>query len=257
MIEVRNLWYRYSASDQWVLQDASFTIEEGVVGLIGPNGSGKTTLLRLITRFLKQKKGQVKINGTVYKKPRELTGKVAYVPTDPLTMLTGPTVEQDVQKAARNRESNPANVLSFFGIEQLRHRKIYKLSQGEQKLLALAASYAMKPEILLLDEPTIGLDREKRSILLKTIQKKAKDGTVIVATNDMRIATKLPRLLVLSNGKIVANGKTREILYELKDEWGLLPNEIVEFAKRIQGKGVAVGNPTTPQELAKTLEEWF
>lgn len=252
---MENLWFRYTPSSEWVLQNISFSIKQGAIALIGPNGSGKTTLLRVITKFLKPKKGEVYINGKKLKTPKAIVGKVAYVPTDPLNMLTGPTVESDVEKAAKINDKDPSKMLSLFKIEGLRNKKIYKLSQGEQKLLALASAYATGSEIFLLDEPSIGLDRQKRKILTEIIKRRAEQGIVIVATNDMRIATRLPQVMILFDGEIVAKGPTNELLYNLEKEWEVLPNEIVTFVNKLKKQGIEVENPVTPKQLAEKLKE--
>lgn len=256
MIDVEHLFFRYRARSDWVLQDVSFKIDHGAA-LIGPNGSGKTTLLRVLTGFVRPKRGQVYLNGERVKKTQGLVGKVGYVPTNPLNMLTGPTVEKDIQKATKLSGRTTTEILSLFQLEELKHKKIYTLSHGQQKLLSLASAYATDPEILLLDEPSIGLDREKRRILLKVTKQMEKDGTVFVATNDLRVATTLSNTLVLVDGRLVSKGDTRTVLYELKEEWAVLPNEIVTFVKDLRGTGVDLDQPVRPDELAQKLAERF
>lgn len=256
MLEVDNLHFRYRTSSKLVLNGISFKIQKGGMGLIGPNGSGKTTLLRVITHFLKPISGEVRIDGEVIKETRALVGKVSYVPTDPLNMLTGPTVLKDVKKTTDLSGKDPFAILSRFKLMKLKNREIYNLSHGQQKLLALASAYATDPEILLLDEPSIGLDREKRKILIDVIKELMEKKIVLVATNDMRVATRLPQLLVLVGGQIVASGKTSEVLYDLKDEEKVLPNEIVTFVKKLKRKeGIELERAVTPKGLAKILSD--
>lgn len=168
-------------------------------------------------------------------------------------MLTGPTVEEDIRKATKISGKNPSKILAFFGLNKLKHKKIYKLSQGQQKLLSLASAYAINPEILLLDEPSIGLDREKRRILVNVIREITKKGIVITATNDMRVATKLSHSIVLSDGRLLTEGKTRDVLYELEENGEILANDIISFVRKLKEKGIKMGRPLTPKELAKNL----
>lgn len=180
LIALRQITFAYPGSDKPVFQDFNFQLLPGQhVGLIGPNGCGKTTMLHLIVGLLRPQKGSVHVFGRevrTEKDFREVRQRVGLLFQNPDDQLFCPTVLEDVAFGPLNQGKTPAEALriarqtlSRLGLEGFEHRLTYKLSGGEKKLVALAAVLAMQPELLLLDEPTAGLDEPTRLRLIQIL----------------------------------------------------------------------------------------
>ncbi|MGQ9576383.1 MAG: energy-coupling factor ABC transporter ATP-binding protein [Thermoguttaceae bacterium] len=168
LVRLDGLCFAY-APDRPVLEGCDFQLAVGErVGLIGPTGSGKTTLLALIVGLLRPSAGRVELFGKVRARNadfQEVRGRVGLLFQDADDQLFCPTVAEDVAFGPLNLgvprqevRRVVAEVLDWLGLAGFEHRITYKLSAGEKRLVALAAVLAMKPELLLLDEPTAGLD---------------------------------------------------------------------------------------------------
>ena len=181
------------------------------VGLVGPNGSGKTTLLMIIEGLLKPQSGSVEIFG----KPRihekdfyPVREKVGFLFQDPDDQLFSPTVVEDVAFGPLNlgmskqeAKSVALNTLEELGLGGFEERITYHLSFGEKKLVSLATVLAMKPEILLLDEPTTGLDEKTRELITKLLTDLPQPRIVI--SHDREFLSRITnKLCLLHDGKI-------------------------------------------------------
>lgn len=181
-----------------VLEDAAFAIPDGArLALLGPNGSGKTTLLRSLAGSLKPRQGQVVFRGEAVgfsrSALREHRRRVQLVAQDPDEQLFSADVMQDVSFGPLNLgltdEEARARVdeaLNLLGVTALAERPTHQLSYGERKRVAIAGAVAMRPQVLLLDEPTAGLDPAGVSELLATLA--GLETTVVLATHDVDLA---------------------------------------------------------------------
>ncbi|MHA1778675.1 MAG: ABC transporter ATP-binding protein [Candidatus Heimdallarchaeaceae archaeon] len=233
-IQAIKLSYFYKKSSKEVLSEISFNLPKGkAIGIIGPNGAGKTTLLRIIAGLLKAKHGIVLIDGKHIRSLRSTLGKVAFLPENAKLFLVGPTAEQDLAKLIK--ESNVAEIFEKYGLSSISSKKLYELSEGQRRLIAFFNAFHTKHEIILFDEPTIGLDVKGRR-LFNTLLTKAKEAgkTVIISTNDSRILGYLDELLVLYDKKIQLYGKPREVLYELSKYEEIAPNQIVMLIEALK-----------------------
>lgn len=193
LITLENISFIYPDGKR-ILDGLDLDLKKGErLGLIGPNGSGKTTLFRLIMGLLKPTSGKLIIFG------REMTHKRDFMPVrqkvgllfqDADDQLFNPTVLDDVAFGPLNQGKRPAEakeisreVLALLGLEGFEDRITYKLSGGEKKLVSLATVLAMKPEVLLLDEPTTGLDVETTKKIIKVIE--SIDVSSIIISHDM------------------------------------------------------------------------
>ena len=182
------------------------------LGLIGPNGSGKTTLFRLIMGLLKPSSGTLTIFG------REMSDKKDFMPVrqkigllfqDADDQLFNPTVLDDVAFGPLNQGKSPSEakeisrgILSSLGLKEFENRITYKLSGGEKKLVSLATVLAMKPEILLLDEPTTGIDVETTKKIVSVLE--AIDVSSIIISHDMDFIQRTSGTIYgMVNGKIL------------------------------------------------------
>jgi energy-coupling factor transport system ATP-binding protein len=178
-----------------------------VVALLGRNGSGKTTLLRALAGLADPMAGSI-----------ERSGAVAYVPQDPGTMLFASTVRAEVETTprllGRPDPAAAARWLATLGLEELADRHPRSLSSGQRQRVAIAAVAVGGAPVLLLDEPTRGIDASSRAALEGAVaEHAAAGGTVVVATHDVELAARCAsRVVVLGDGDVVADGRARDVL---------------------------------------------
>lgn len=230
-LEVRNLHFSYPDGHE-AIKDVSFTIQQGEsVGIIGANGSGKSTLLLLIMGVLFPDKGEVKVGDVVVTKKtlamiRQRLGMVFQDSDDQLFMTT---VFDDVAFGPRNYNMDENEVkirvdeaLEMVGISHLIDRAPFKLSGGEKRAAAIACILSMKPDVLIMDEPTLGLDPKSRRRLINIL--KGFSHTKIITSHDLDMVFETcDRIIVVKDGKVAASGTTLDILTngELLDKCGL------------------------------------
>ncbi len=214
------------------LDGVSFTVGHGeAIAVVGPNGAGKSTLLMHLNGLLTPAEGSVDIGGTPVTKGtladvRRTVGMVFQDPDDQLFM---PTVAEDVGFGPMNLglppedvEARVAAALARVEAAHLRERPPYHLSGGEKRAVAIATVLAMEPSVLVMDEPSSGLDPRARRRVIGLLR--SFEHTRIVATHDLDLAAELcERTLVLSGGRVVADGPTVEIFRDAArlDAWGL------------------------------------
>jgi len=218
LIEVQNL--TVAQGKQPVLRGIDLDVTGGdIVALMGRNGSGKTTLLRTLIGLHRPKSGRVVIAGRDATKldPTMLAGEVGYLPQQPLSILFNETVRDELRFTLKHRPQTNVDieqVLAEFGLVHLADRHPRDLSVGEQERVALAAVLVVKPSILLLDEPTRGMDSLRKRQLAQILERQRAAGTaIIVATHDVEwIAGLATRVVLLGNGEIVADGDPYDVL---------------------------------------------
>lgn len=190
-----------------VLHGVDLEVARGeVVALLGRNGSGKTTLLRVLAGLLRPGAGAVRC-----------AGRAAYVPQDPNSLLLGPTVRADVAATPRLLKQPGDGVdrwLDALGLGPLAARHPRQLSAGERQRVAVAAVAAGSPDVLLLDEPTRGMDAPSRAALERALAAIAGEGgAAVLATHDVELAARCAtRVVVLGDGDVVADGPSRTVL---------------------------------------------
>ena len=207
-----------------VLTDIDMDVKSGeFIAMLASNGSGKTTLLKVLVGLLKPQKGEVFVKGQAIKsyKSSQLYQQIGLVLQNPNDQLFAPTVRQDVSFGPRNlglaeSEINQRveNCLSSVGAGHLAGRAIHQLSFGEQKRVSLAGVLAMEPSILVLDEPTAGLDPAGEANMLHLLSRlnKEKKITIIMATHSVDMLPLFAdRIYVLRKGRILSQGNPEEI----------------------------------------------
>ena len=231
-LSTQHLSHRY-ACGRVALDDVSFALEPGAcVALVGPNGAGKTTLFLRLCGVLAGKPGQVSVSGldpAVPEHRKKLPEVVGVVFQNPDDQLFSPTVEEDVAFGPLNMgatieeaKARVAEALAAVGMSGAGERVPLQLSGGEKRRAALAGVLAMRPSVLLLDEPSMFLDPRGRRELISTIR--ALPGTKLIATHDLDLVLDTcPRTLVLDAGKLAADGPTEKLLAdpELMEKHGL------------------------------------
>ena len=230
-IEVRHLTYCYSAGSALstvALDDVSMKIEDGeFVGLVGHTGSGKSTLVQHLNGLLKPTSGQILIDGEDlngdHVDRRKLRQRIGLVFQYPEYQLFEETVEKDIGFGPKNQglSASEINIRVRYAMENVHldydtyaGRSPFELSGGQMRRVAIAGVLAMKPEILILDEPTAGLDprgRDRILAMLEDLHKKEKTTILMVSHSMDDMARLASRLIVMADGKIRASGTPREI----------------------------------------------
>lgn len=220
-MEFRQVRYSYEGSREEALRGVDFKIGHGEkVALLGPNGAGKSTLLLHTDGLLLPVSGEVVVCGMPVERKtladvRRRVGMVFQNPDDQLFM---PTVEEDVAFGPLNMGLDAGEVemrisaaMRAVGAEGLRKRSPMQLSGGQKRAVALAAVLAMRPQILVLDEPTANLDGRTRRSLMSVLSRI--DSTFIIATHDLAMARALcTRAIVMDEGRVVADGSCAEVI---------------------------------------------
>jgi len=225
MISVKNLSKKFGNTH--AIHDVSFEIQTGqIVGFLGPNGAGKTTTMRLLTGYLSPDKGKIRIEG---KDPNsesmEAQKLIGYMPeSNPLYkgMLVGEFLDTSAklkQISKEDRESAIDFSVKAVDIASVYYTPIGALSKGFKQRVGLAAALLSEPKVLLLDEPTEGLDPNQRTEVRSLIKELAKERTIIMSTHVMQEAQAISdRILIINEGKIVADGTAKELSQSVEEK---------------------------------------
>lgn len=250
MIEVQDLHFTYPSGVE-ALKGVSLTIQNGeFAAIMGENGAGKTTLVKHFNGLLKPIKGKVLIDSveTTKVSVAALARKVGFVFQNPDHQLFSETVEEEIAFALKNFgftseiiEKRVTWALNLLGLAQYRKTSPFMLSGGERKRVALASVLAWDPEILILDEPTIGQDYQQKEKLRQFIlQMKEQGKTVVIVTHDVEFVAECnPRVLLMHSGKIVADGEAREVLTtpETLTQASIVPPQIAQIFIQLSDLG--------------------
>ena len=259
-LELKNLTHTYSAGSAFqstAINDVSLTIEDGeFIAVVGHTGSGKSTLVQHLNGLLKPTSGQVLIDGEDLHGEnvdrRRVRQKVGLVFQYPEYQLFEETVAKDIAFGPKNQGLTADEIDArvrrameavHLDYDKYANRSPFELSGGQMRRVAIAGVLAMEPKILILDEPTAGLDPRGRDRILTMIRDlHARGGvTVIMVSHSMddvaRLAT---RLIVMSRGKLVATGSPREIFsqVEMMDRIGLGVPEAAKLAAMLRARGI-------------------
>ena len=134
MLKVNDVWFKYDKKE-WLLKGISFEIGPGIHCIVGKNGSGKTTLIRIIIGALKPQRGYITIYGKRIRSIKDAIGLISYVPSNPMSFLVGPTVEEDIKKAMLKANKEDTKILELVDLDGLYRKKILDLSEGQKRLV--------------------------------------------------------------------------------------------------------------------------
>ena len=275
-IEVRHLTHCYSEGSAFrtvALDDVSFRIDDGeFVGVIGHTGSGKSTLVQHLNGLLKPTSGQVLVDGEdlngEHVNRRALRQRIGLVFQYPEYQLFEETVAKDIAFGPKNQGLSAAEIdervryamdCVHLDYQKYAERSPFELSGGQMRRVAIAGVLAMRPSVLILDEPTAGLDPRGRDRILSMLEElhARENVTILMVSHSMddmaRLAT---RLIVMSDGKIVADGTPREIFMqeEMMTSIGLDVPEAARLCARLRAKGYDLpADLFRPEQLKEQL----
>jgi ABC-2 type transport system ATP-binding protein len=230
-IEVTNISKSYGT--QKALDAVSFSINKGeIVGFLGPNGAGKSTLMKILTTYITADQGVATVNGhDVNSNQKAVQLSVGYLPEhNPLYLdlyvREYLAFNADVYKVSKSRIDE---VIQLTGLTKERHKKIGQLSKGYRQRVGLATALLHNPDVLILDEPTTGLDPNQLVEIRNVIKNVGKDKTVFLSTHIMQeVEAICDRVIIIDHGKIVTDKKLDKLVSEIKEQ--LIE---VEFDKEI------------------------
>ncbi|GEL10911.1 protein involved in gliding motility GldA [Flavobacterium glycines] len=236
-IEVKNISKSYGA--QKALDNISFSIKKGeIVGFLGPNGAGKSTLMKILTTYLSTDEGTALVNEQdVNSNPKAVQLSIGYLPEHNPLYLDLYVREYlgfnaDVYKVAKSRIEE---VIQLTGLSAESHKKIGELSKGYRQRVGLANALLHNPDVLILDEPTTGLDPNQLLEIRNLIKNAGKDKTVFLSTHIMQeVEAICDRVIIINNGKIVADKKLDHLISEEKEQ--IIE---VEFDYKIEEQAIA------------------
>ena len=217
MVEVTNLTKCYGSIK--AVDNISFTVEQGeVLGFLGPNGAGKSTTMNMLTGYISSTAGTVKIDGfDILDDPKQAKQKIGYLPEIPplyLDMSVRKYLEFmfDLKKVKLPKKEHIDEVMRLVKISDKSERIIKNLSKGYRQRVGFAQALLGNPPVLILDEPTVGLDPNQIIEIRKLIKSLGKKHTVIFSSHVLsEISATCDRIIVISEGKIVADAKTNEL----------------------------------------------
>lgn len=276
ILEIKNLTYTYSAGtpfEHTALDNISFQVNRGeFIGIIGHTGSGKSTLMQQLNGLLKPTAGTVMLDGKDIWSDKKLTRqarfRVGLVFQYPEYQLFEETVYQDIAFGPRNMGLDEKEIdrrvreaAGFVGLsEQQLSVSPFDLSGGQKRRVAIAGVIAMEPEVLILDEPTAGLDPVGRADILGNIQsyRKAKNATIMMVSHSMEDVARLTdRLLVLNGSKLAMQGSPVEVFAHAEQlkQMGLSIPQVTQIFLHLRDLGLKVDNVYTIDQAIKVLKQ--
>lgn len=236
-IEVKNISKSYG--DQKALDNISFSIQKGeIVGFLGPNGAGKSTLMKILTTYLAADEGTALVNGQdISTNPKEVQLSIGYLPEhNPLYLdlyvREYLAFNADVYKISKSRIEE---VIELTGLNTESHKKISQLSKGYRQRVGLANALLHNPDVLILDEPTTGLDPNQLLEIRNVIKNAGKDKTVFLSTHIMQeVEAICDRVIIINQGKIVTDKKLNNLISSDKEQ--IIE---VEFDYQIEAQAIA------------------
>ena len=268
MIEVKNVTKKYPNIK--AVDNINFTIKDGeVVGFLGPNGAGKTTTMNMITGFIEPTEGQIIINGfDIVKKSKKAKKQIGYMP-EGVPLYTELTAREFVNYMAelkdvkaKERKEAVEKAIEETGLKDVQNKLIKNLSRGYKQRVSMAGALVGNPEVIILDEPTVGLDPKQITEIRSLIKELGKKHTVILSSHILSEVSQIcERVIIINHGKIVAidtpenlENKTKEkntILVTVEDKNEKMKN-LKEEVKEIEEIKLVKDNEDRTKQYAVT-----
>ncbi|MBQ8545683.1 MAG: ATP-binding cassette domain-containing protein [Clostridia bacterium] len=217
MIEINNLVRKFG--DKYALDDVSFSIKKGeIVGFLGPNGAGKSTTMNIITGYISPTSGTVLVDGIdVFLEPMKVKRKIGFLPEQPplyidMTVWEYLSFVFDLKGCDFNKKAHLTEICELVKIYDVKNRLIKNLSKGYKQRVGIAGAIIGNPEVIIFDEPTVGLDPKQIIEMRNLIRSLGKEHTVILSTHILpEVQAICDRILIINEGKIIADQKTSQI----------------------------------------------
>lgn len=267
--------------DTWALRDFSLDVETGIIGLLGPNGAGKSTLMHIIATYLKPTEGTVTWHGTnILDTPEAVRSTLGYLPQD-FGIYTNLTAAEFLEYMAALRgiggsatEDRIADLLDLVNLSDARDRRLGEFSGGMRQRIGIAQALVNDPELLIVDEPTVGLDPEERVRFRNVLTELAADRVIILSTHIVGdIEATASDVAIMNDGRLLAHAPPEKFISEVERgvwEWTVDSNDLPEIKRQyrvtditqrsdgIQVRMVADSQPTTDATaVTPTLEDAY
>lgn len=229
MIEVKNVTKKYESTI--AVNNISFEVKDGeVVGLLGPNGAGKSTTMNMITGYIEPTSGQIFVNGIdILKKPNKVKKQIGYMPEGvplyyeltPKEFISYMAELKLVKKKERKQEVQ--RVINEAGLQEVQNRLIRNISRGYKQRVSLAGALVGNPDVIILDEPTVGLDPKQITEIRELIKKLGKNHTVILSSHILsEISQICEKVIIINKGKLIAIDTPENLEKATMDNNGIL-----------------------------------
>lgn len=274
-VKFNDVYYVYNEKtpiSKMVLGNINATFKEGTInGIIGKSGSGKTTLIELINALIIPTKGKIEVGSNVISKTRKIKNvnnlryKIGLVFQIPEEQFFCNTVKEEIEfgmkyfkKSVKSIEKHVSDALLMVGLDDsYLNRNPFTLSSGEMRKVAIASILAFNPKVIILDEPTIGLDNQSKKNLIKIIKllKTRYKKTIIIVSNDTDFLLRLvDHIILLDKGKIVYDGNKYEVFKQDLEKFGLKRPKIIEFEQMVlEKKNIKIGYRDDINDLMKDV----
>lgn len=273
MIEVKNLVKQYGGRN--VVDDLSFTVEKGqIVGFLGPNGAGKSTTMNIVTGYISATEGTVTVNGyDIYDEPEKVKKSIGYLPEQPPLypdMKVGEYLDFvcDLKKVrGNNKEKMIRKVMRATKIQDVSERLIKHLSKGYKQRVGLAGAMVGDPEILILDEPTVGLDPKQIIEIRNLIKELSKTHTILLSSHIMQeVSAVCNQIMIINQGKLILSdtpeniprhiAQTNELTLKVKGNKELIGSLLEKVANAKETKVLNTGEQGVYQVEISSLVEF-
>ncbi len=224
MVEIKNLSKKYG--NQLAVDHISFTVKQGeILGFLGPNGAGKSTTMNILTGYLSATSGEVTIDGyDILDNPVEAKKRIGYLPEHP-PLYMDMTVREyldfvyDLKKVTEDREEHLSKICETVKISDVQNRLIANLSKGYKQRVGLAQAMVGNPEVLVLDEPTVGLDPKQIIEIRSVIKQLGREHTVILSSHILQEVNAIcERVIIINKGKLVASDTPENLGKSISNE---------------------------------------
>lgn len=247
MIEVKNVTKKYGNTT--VVNNISFEVKDNeVVGFLGPNGAGKSTTMNMITGYIETTKGKIIVNGyDVAKSPIKAKRQIGYMPEsvplyNELTVKEFVNYMADLRRVKKNKKEEVSKVLEKTGLTNVQNKLIKNISRGYKQRVSLAGALIGNPDILILDEPTVGLDPKQITEIRALIKSLGKEHTVILSSHILSEVSQIcERVIIINHGKIVAVDTPENLENRTKNDNSIIvtvedkDSKMEKIGKKIKG----------------------
>ncbi len=248
MIEVKNITKKYG--NFFAVNDISFEVKDNeIVGFLGPNGAGKSTTMNMIAGYIEPTEGKIFVNGKeISKEPNKVKRQIGYMPENTplyqeLTVREFVNYMADLKRVKRKEKKEKVDkVLEQTGLKEVEKKQIRKLSRGYKQRVSLAGALIGNPEVLILDEPTVGLDPKQITEIRELIKKLGKKHTVILSSHILSEVSQIcEKVIIINKGKILAVDTPENLEEQFKEENSIYvtvedkKNNIKKVCEKIRG----------------------